>query len=330
MALLAACASPRLQTSGPAIRAPHLESDQAVMADGFRLPLSLWHPTGEPRGVVLALHGFNDYRAAFEDTGRHLAQRGYAVYAFDQRGFGGTDQRGLWPGADLLADDAHALARLLRTRHPGLSLHGLGESMGGTVLLRALARHGPDWLDGAVLLAPAVWGRDRMPWYQRGSLWLLAHSLPWLELTGRGLGLRPTDNREALRRMREDPLVIKATRVDALWGMAGLMDGALADAAALTLPSLVLYGAHDEIIPRGPTCRWLAALPRASAGRVAVYPEGWHMLTRDLQAERVHADLAAWLADPAAPLPSGADAGTGLLRLCPDADGKAPQARNSQ
>ncbi|HRH81437.1 MAG TPA: lysophospholipase [Thiobacillaceae bacterium] len=330
LALLAGCASPRLQTPGQAPQSPHLAGDHAVMADGTRLPLTVWLPEGRPRAVVLALHGFNDYRAAFAETGRYLADLGYAVYAYDQRGFGETEQRGLWPGAEVLADDAWALAGLLRVLHADVPLHGFGESMGGTVLLRALARHGTDWLDGVVLVAPAVWGRDRMPWYQRGGLWLLAHTLPWLELTGRGLGLRPTDNKEALRRMREDPLVIKATRVDALWGMAGLMDGALSDAAALALPSLILYGGQDEIIPRTPTCRWLAALPRNGAWRLAVYPDGWHMLTRDLQADRVHADLAAWLADPAAPLPSGTDAGTDLGRLCADTAGSTPQARNSQ
>jgi hypothetical protein len=39
--------------------------------------------------------------------------------------------------------------------------------------------------------------------------------------------------------------------------------------------------------------------------RTGYYPDGWHILNRDLQAETVYRDVAAWLRDPAATLPSG-------------------------
>jgi hypothetical protein len=40
--------------------------------------------------------------------------------------------------------------------------------------------------------------------------------------------------------------------------------------------------------------------------RTAWYPDGWHLLNRDLQAEVVFRDVEALLRDPRAPLPSGA------------------------
>lgn len=83
----------------------------------------------------------------------------------------------------------------------------------------------------------------------------------------------------------------------------------LCAAPGMTVPALVLYGERDETIPRRPACRMLAAL--ASSARIA----GYHMLTRDLGARLVLEDLAAWLADPAAPLPSGFEA-EGLPALC--------------
>ena len=42
--------------------------------------------------------------------------------------------------------------------------------------------------------------------------------------------------------------------------------------------------------------------------RIALYPKGYHMLLRDLEAATVRDDIVAWIADPAAPLPSGGDA----------------------
>jgi hypothetical protein len=40
--------------------------------------------------------------------------------------------------------------------------------------------------------------------------------------------------------------------------------------------------------------------------RTGWYPDGWHILNRDLQAEVVFRDVETWLRDAAAPLPSGA------------------------
>ena len=283
-----------------------------VASDGAALPLSAWLPQGEPDAVVLALHGFNDYRRAFAEVGPFLASRDIATFAYDQRGFGATAQHGIWPGNEVLVEDARTVAALLRQRYPGRPLYLLGESMGAAVAISVLAET-PKAAEGTVLVAAAVWGRATMNPLQRGSLWMLSHTLPGLRLTGSGLGITASDNKAMLRAMREDPLIIKETRVDTLWGMANLMDRALADVPGMTAPALVLYGEHDEVIPRRPTCRMLSTL--TSPARVAIYPNGYHMLTRDLQAKEVLEDLAAWLANPAAPLPSGHEV-DGLLKLC--------------
>lgn len=313
LAGLGGCATPMVQSRGEHPGVPRLEAGRVIAADGAALPLSAWHPQAAPRAVVLALHGFNDYRQAFADVGPFLAARGISTYAYDQRGFGATAQRGIWPGTELLLDDARMVAALLRQRHPGRPLYLLGESMGGAVAMSLLAET-PEAADGAALVAAAVWGRATMNPLQRGGLWLLAHSFPGARLSGRGLGITASDNEAMLRALSKDPLVLKDARVDALWGLVNLMDRALAAAPVLTVPALVLYGEHDEIIPRRPTCRMLSSL--ASSARVVVYPGGYHMLTRDLGAMVVLEDLATWLADPAAPLPSGneADARSALCR----------------
>jgi alpha-beta hydrolase superfamily lysophospholipase len=312
--VLAACATPHVQRTGEATTAPKILPHHIRTADADRLPLSVWRPEGEPRAVVLGLHGFNDYRRGFEETGEFLAARGFLVYAYDQRGFGGTAHARLWFGGEAMAEDARTVSGLLRRRHPGLPLYLIGESMGAAVAL--VAANGGLPIDGLVLLAPAVWGRSTMPALQRGALWFASHTFPSLTLSPRGLDIKPTDNKAARRKLREDPLVIKETRTDALWGIAELMDRALVTAPPPDLPTLILYGRRDEIIPKPPTCRWLAGLPGSPAHRLAVYPDGWHMLTRDLQAETVLTDIASWLADPLAAPPSGVEVQGGLPRFC--------------
>ncbi len=302
--ILAACLLTRPACSQT--QPPGFDDAHARMADGVALPLHHWLPSGEPQAVIVAVHGMNDHGASFGKTGEYLAAHGFAVYAFDQRGFGAAEQRGTWAGGTVMADDARQVAQLLRMHYPGVPLYGLGESMGGAVLLLALARHPPGWIDAAVVLAPAVWNRRQMRWYERSGLWLLAHATPGMRLSSRLAGRTPSDDPETLRYWREDPLVIKKTRADALWGVADLMDAVTAEAAQFAVPLLVLYGAHDEIMPSSAICAWIGSLAPGRS-QFAVYPKGWHLLTRDLDAPTVHRDLAAWFESPGTALPSGLD-----------------------
>jgi alpha-beta hydrolase superfamily lysophospholipase len=145
----------------------------------------------------------------------------------------------------------------------------------------------------------------------RIALWAGVRLVPGLTLTGRGLGIKPSDNIAMLRALSRDPLVIKATRVDTIYGLVNLMDAALASAPHLDVPLLLMYGAKDEIVPKTPIRRFVASLPPDPRRRpkLAWYEDGYHMLLRDLEGSVVIADVASWVLAPAAPLPSGADRG---------------------
>lgn len=290
---------------------PHFAADRFVTADGERLPLSRWLPPGKPRAVVLALHGFNDYSHAFAGPAALWAKQGIATYAYDQRGFGAAPGRGRWWGSEALADDALAASEILRRRYPGVPLYLLGESMGGAVaIVTATGAAGlpPPPIDGVILVAPAVWGRGTMRLLPRLLLWVAVRIAPSLTLTGRQLHIWPSDNVAMLRALARDPLIIKATRVDAIWGLVNLMDRAVAAAPRLNGPLLILYGHHDEIIP-GRAMRSFVGRLRDPRARFAYYRHGYHMLLRDREAPFVSADVAHWMRFPAAALPSGAERG---------------------
>ena len=307
-AFLAACAAGRVPP-GPGPTQPRLTDEHLIAPDGMELALRSWLPDAEPKAVLLALHGFNDYSRAFEAPGRWWAARGIATYAYDQRGFGDAPHRGLWAGTETLAQDVRTAARLLGARHPGKPLYLLGDSMGGAVILIAMAGPDPPAVGGVILAAPAVWARSEMPLYMRAVLWIAARTIPWAKVTGDGLDIQASDNIERLREMGRDPLVVKGTRVAAVDGLTDLMSAALEGGRRLRATSLLLYGEKDEVIPRKPTFRFWRNLPEGpgTRQRPALYENGWHLLLQDLGAEQVLADIAAWIADPRAPLPSGAD-----------------------
>jgi alpha-beta hydrolase superfamily lysophospholipase len=324
---LAACA-PSLAPAGPGAAVPTLaetapegivaqEIDREtgasllsfVTADGYRLLLRRWAPEGDAEAAVLALHGFNDHSTFLAEAAARWAEQGIATYAYDQRGFGTSPNRGLWAGSAVYAQDAADMLALLAERHPGRPIYLLGESMGGAIALVTLTRHPEAEVAGAVLAAPAVWSRDTMPFYQRWGLFLSSYTVPWLKLTGSNLDIQASDNIDALIALGKDPLVIKATRIDAMHGLTDLMDEALAAAPNFDRKALLLYGEKDELVPLDPMLELWQHLPRDAAAdqRRVLYQNGWHLLFKDLQAELVIDDVAHWIADPAAPLPSAAD-----------------------
>ena len=65
-----------------ATTSPRFTDAVVIAPDGTQLPLRKWLPKGQPKAVILALHGFGDYSHAFEDPGALWAKRGIATYAF--------------------------------------------------------------------------------------------------------------------------------------------------------------------------------------------------------------------------------------------------------
>ena len=294
---------------GPPITTPGIADDALLMPDGARLPVHAWLPPSPPSAVVIGLHGMNEHARAFaEDAAPWFTDQGVALYAYDQRGFGGAPNRGIWAGHETMAADATEAARVVRAKHPGVPLVMMGESMGGAVLLVAGASATPPPVDGYVLMAPAVVGRASLGWFARGMLDALVTVVPMMGFANSAPGFQPTDNLAAWQRWSRDPLLIRHTRVDALVGLVDLMDEAVASAPDFRAPALLLYGGRDRLVPAGPTRRLLAALPHPGQQRAGFYDNGYHMLLRDMQGERVARDVTAWATDRRAALPSGAEA----------------------
>ena len=287
--------------AGPAERSFAVPPEHPFLAgDGQILPVWSWLPKScDIEHVLIALHGNNDYGKAFQGIGEHLARREIAVFAYDQRGFGDTAQRGVWPGADQLIGDALEFLRFMRVYFPRAKFSLMGESIGASVWLAALA-DAPDLdIHRIILVAPAVWGWNAMWFMQRAALWTAAHSAaPDVLTTGVGLALHASDNVEVLREMALDPLVIKTVGVDNLFGLLALMQRSLQDARRIRYPVLILYGMRDAIIPRDSIRELLSALPADQGGhRVILYDAGWHWLLRDMQAESVWQDITAWISE---------------------------------
>lgn len=290
-----------LASCAPSIAPPGVENDSpAVLStvfitrDGLRLPLRHWDAR-DPRAIIVALHGMSDYSNAFDMPAGFWAKHGITTFAYDQRGFGGSPNTGLWPGSEALRSDLSDFVDVAHREFPTLPVFALGESMGGAVVLSALARENPPQVSGAILVAPAVWSRADMPLSYRVALWTAAHVAPGMKLSGRGLNIWPSDNIPMLRKLARDPLFQHSTRTDAVYGLANLMDQGRHAARELRSapPILWLYGRNDQVIPPASTEAALKLL--TSRADVRCYPRGYHMLLRDLEGPTVWKDVLDWV-----------------------------------
>ena len=307
---LAACSPMLVQAPGaPPIgfAGPHLERDAVVSFDGARLGLTTWEAQGQPWAVIVGVHGMNDYANAFHLAAPWWAEQGVTTIAYDQRGFGRSPQRGVWAGDALMVEDLRTVVALARQAYPHAVIAVAGESMGGGVAAEAFASDRPPAADRLVLLSPAVWGWREQALPYKTLLWLAANFTAahvytppsWLTRD-----VQPTDNRDELIAMGRDPLMVWGARSDTLYGLVSLMDHAEQAMGGIDVPTLYLYGAHDEIIPKH--AAFHAARELKASNQTAYYAKGYHLMMRDHQGPVVWRDVLAFVRDPSAPLPSGA------------------------
>ncbi|NHO53766.1 alpha/beta fold hydrolase [Acetobacter estunensis] len=279
-----------------------------VLSDGARIPLRVWPAVGKEKGVILALHGFNDSRDAWEIPAPRFSAQGYTLVAPDLRGFGRAPDRSHWAGTARMVRDVQEELTLLHIEHPGVPVWMMGESMGGAVAMLAATDAATPPMAGVILLAPAVWhvgpGVDF-------PLRLMAAIAPEARVSGRELPVHvvASNNIAALRRLYYDPLTLHTTRLVALRGLMDLMNRAAASAGQQVKPTLLVYGDRDQLVPEREMMPVWERLP--TSVRRDVIPGGHHLLLRERDGAQVADDILAWMKDADAPLPSGGDVAAG-------------------
>ena len=293
---------------GTADAAPS-RTDAPARIDGWldlpagRLALSHW-PAAAPRAVLLALHGYGDYApTTYDVAARRWAAAGIETFAYDQRGFGRNPSNRRWPGHDALVEDLEAAAARIAEMRPGVPLFVAGHSMGGGVALTAAGEGRLKGVRGVALLAPAVWGGDTLNPLYRASAWTMAAVAPDMRIapTKAPVRIMPSDNIPMLVALSRDKTRFANPSPREFMGLIRLMDRAVLAAPGDRIDTLVVMGAHDEVVPESSVRRAFDALPGPKTFEYV--PTGWHMLLRDLEAERVHDLVADWILARGAPAP---------------------------
>lgn len=264
--------------------------------DGTHIYYKDW---GAGRPVVFS-HGWPLNADAWDGQMVYLASHGFRCIAHDRRGHGRSSQP--WDGneMDTFADDLSALIETLDLMDVTL----VGHSMGGGEVARYIGRHGTRRVAGAVLVAavpPLMLQTDANP----GGLPMKVfddiragvsadRSQFFTDLTLPFFGAN-----------RPGATVSQGVR-DAFWlrGMQGGLKNQLdcikafsetdftGDLRKFDVPTLIIHGDDDQIVPIGASAQAAATLVKDAT--LKVYPGGSHGLA-DTHGDALNADLLAFI-----------------------------------
>jgi alpha-beta hydrolase superfamily lysophospholipase len=301
-------------------------------ADAVEVFARRWLPAGTPRAVVLIAHGLSEHSGRYARFADALVGAGYAAYAVDHRGHGGTAEstgvgRAGPNGMDGILGDLHELSGIATSETAtsegdtsegatsegdGLPVVLFGHSM-GALLAQAYAERFGDELTALVLSGSAGANDDlgEMAAMIRGAVDGGLGDEPMPMLAAMNEGFEPT--RTPYDWLSRDQAEVDAYLADPMCGddapptygfIAAMMDTAVAamqpDAIAripTRVPVLLVTGERDVASSDAANVRVLEARLRAAGLDVDAryYADARHELLNEINRDEVTADIVSWL-----------------------------------
>jgi alpha-beta hydrolase superfamily lysophospholipase len=217
--------------------------------DGAQLFYRAWIPPRAAGKALVLFHRGHEHSGRWQETVEALGLDDVAVFAWDARGHGrSTGERGAAPDVATLVKDADAFVHHLVEQH-GIALEDtivLGHSVGAVIAASWVHDYAPP-VRGMILATPAFRVKLYVPF-----------AVPFLRLQQKVFGsgyvksyVRAgmlTHDVEQVRRYWADDLIFRQIAVNVLLDLHDTATRLLADAAAITVPTLILSAGSDWVV----------------------------------------------------------------------------------
>ena len=257
------------------------------------------HGSGKP---VVLIHGYPLSGASWEKQSAALLAAGYRVITYDRRGFGKSSQPSTGYNYDTFAADLHKIVTKLALRDFVLA----GFSMGGGEVARYIGKYGSKGVSKAVIISGVPPFLLKTPENPEGVDAGVFEGIQKAVAADRYAFFteffKNFYNTDALLGKRVSEQTIQAS-----WNIAASCSATASlacvpawhedfrkDLAYIDVPTLVIHGDADRILPIGASGHRTAKL--VSGSRLLVVPEGPHCITWT-HAEEVNRELLAFLGE---------------------------------
>ncbi|HET8772560.1 MAG TPA: alpha/beta hydrolase [Thermoanaerobaculia bacterium] len=266
--------------------------EERIQGAGGSLFVRSWRPDAPARAVVLLVHGFNSHSGYYPWVAEQLRADGLAAYALDLRGRGNSEgERYYAEHVNDYLDDVDRLAKLARSREPGLPVYILGHSAGGVISCVYTLEHQHEL---AGLICESFAYKVPAPDIALSILKGVSHIAPHAHV----LRLKIDDfsrDPQVIQAMKDDPFVgdeVQPTLTVA--AMARADDRLEQEFPLITIPVLILHAPTDKVtLASGSQFFYDTAGSRDKT--LKMYDGHAHDLLNDFGKEQVMADIRNWI-----------------------------------
>ena len=253
-----------------------------------------WSPEGEPRAILLIIHGLAEHSGRYMNLVNHFVPLGYGVYGIDHLGHGRSDGTRVF--VERFEDYTNTLKvyfDMIRRWQPRKSVFLVGHSMGGLISAVYLLDHQAE-LTGAVLSGAAVKVPNNITpviLYVGKVLSALMPKFGLLGLDADGICRDPA----VVQAYVSDPLVYTGKTTARLAAeMLKAMQYVSAEATRITLPIMMVHGSADRLVdPAGSQMLYEAV---SSADKeIRIYDGFYHEVFNEPEHDKVLRDIEIWL-----------------------------------
>jgi len=267
---------------------------------GLELFYQTWHPQGNPKAVLVVLHGVAEHSNRYINLVENLVPENIAIYTYDQRGHGNSPgQRGYIDSWDDYREDLKRFLLLVQQNEPDIPLFVYGHSQGALMILDFLI-HESNHLAGTIVSGSPVNSDEAASPLLVAAAKILSRVWPTFSLASPINAAQLSCDARVVQKYQEDPTVFKI--LTARWGTEYLktQKEVREYAASIDNPILILHGGEDTLCdPEG--SQYLYGHVSSSDKTLKIYPSYFHEIHNEPGHITVMQDINDWISNHLSP-----------------------------